>query len=439
MWRPWTHADGAASSVSLKRKHLSPDAKEIVKNVYSSLLRRGLNKNAALAETSALAKIPLTSIKDITMKPINARKQRNDVGQLRSIDESDKDLLRRKMYAMYEEQSVPTLKSLKIRLAKDETNISCSISSLRRILLQMGFKYRAIDKKQVLMESERLRKWRLKYLTSIKQYRLENRPIIYLDETWFDTHDTPKNEWKTFSKKCQTKAPSNKGKRITIIHAGSENGFVPNCLLLSAKNIADSYLDYHQDTNAKLFEEWFEYRLLKNIPKNSVIVMDNASYHSHQTKLVPNSNSTKTEIQNYMLNNDIFFEESYKKRELLEVLNAYHIEKEYVCDKLAAENGHTVLRLPPYYCVFNPIEQIWHELKSNVRRENTTPTLSTSVVELIQKHVNNISTDSWKNCLQHVIKVENSYLILSDSVQPLIITLGLDEDNSDSETELNIE
>ena len=58
------------------------------------------------------------------------------------------------------------------------------------------------------MESQRLREWRLRYLTALKQFREENRPIIYLDETWFDTHDTPRKGWNDSSKKCQTKAPS---------------------------------------------------------------------------------------------------------------------------------------------------------------------------------------------------------------------------------------
>jgi len=208
--------------------------------------------------------------------------------------------------------------------------------------------------------------------------------------------------------------------------------------LLSAKNIADSSLDYHQDTDAQLFEDWFKHKLLKNIPENSVIVMDNASYHSRQAKIIPNSNNTKAEIQNFMIENDLYFEETYKKRELLEVLKAFKINKEYECDKLAAENGHTVLRLPPYYCIFNPIELIWHQLKSNIRRNNISPTLNASVVELIKNEVRKISADSWKNCVQHVLKVENSYNCMITNVQPLIISLGLDED-SDSDTELNFE
>lgn len=439
MWRPWASINSEASeerSSTLKRKHLSLDAKQVIKNVYQSLLERNFDPNHAIAETSALTKTPLSSIKDIIVKPITPRKKRSDSGTFKSIDEGDMDLLRRKIYEMYEEQSVPTLNTLKQKLTNDEIGISCSITSLRRILLKMGFKYHTIDKRQTIMESQRLREWRHQYITAIQQYRSENRPIIYLDETWYDTHDTSKKGWIDASKHSTTKAPSNKGKRITILHAGSENGFVSNCLLLSAKNIADSSLDYHQDTDARLFEDWFENRLLKNIPQNSVIIMDNASYHSRQEKIIPNTSSTKVEIQNFMIDNDIYFEETYTKGELLEVLKAFKINKEYVCDKLAAENGHTVLRLPPYYCVFNPIELIWHQLKSNVRRSNTSPTLNTSVIELIKNVIGNISAENWKNCVKHVIKKENSYIALSANVQPLIISL--DED-SDSETELNLE
>lgn len=67
------------------------------------------------------------------------------------------------------------------------------------------------------LSSSSLRKFLLKI-----QYRAGNRPIIYFDETWFDT----RKGWRDFSKKCETKAPSNKGKRKTITHAGSENGLV---------------------------------------------------------------------------------------------------------------------------------------------------------------------------------------------------------------------
>jgi transposase len=194
-------------------------------------------------------------------------------------------------------------------------------------------------------------------------------------------------------------------------------------------------VDYHEDTTAELFEQWFKNCLIPNLPQNSVIVMDNASYHSRQLHKSPSANNTKIEIQNYLLENDIYFEESYLKNELLEVLKSFSIKKVYVCDALAEDMGHTVLRLPPYYCLFNPIEHMWHQLKSNVRSQNVSPTLSGSVVELIRKCVDDISPESWKNSVRHVMNVENSYVTLNHIIKSIVINL---EEDSDSETELGI-
>jgi hypothetical protein len=181
MWRPWKNIDGASSSVPAKKKHLSADAREIVKTIYSSLLTRGLTANTAASEISDLTKIPLTTVKRITSNPIKSRRKRKDAGSTKCIDESDKDLIRRKIYTMYEEQRIPTLDALKQRLTNDDTQINCSRISLWRILSKMGFRYRTIDKRQVLMESHRLQKWRTEYITSIRKYRTEDRPIIYLN------------------------------------------------------------------------------------------------------------------------------------------------------------------------------------------------------------------------------------------------------------------
>ena len=68
------------------------------------------------------------------------------------------------------------------------------------------------------------------------------------------------------------------------------------------------------------------------------------------------------------------------------MLNTLNIKKQYVCDNLAEQMGHTVLRLPPYHCVFNPIEHMWHQVKSKVRAENVSPTLGASVIKLTKTH-----------------------------------------------------
>jgi hypothetical protein len=118
-----------------------------------------------------------------------------------------------------------------------------------------------------------------------------------------------------------------KGKRIIILHAGPKFGWVPNGLLLSAKAIKDANLDYHEDMSVNLFYNWFKDTLLANIEPNSVIVLDNASYHSVMSEKIPNSTSKKCEIAEFLYKKDIFFEENYSKKQLLEVLRAFSLKK----------------------------------------------------------------------------------------------------------------
>lgn len=114
-----------------------------------------------------------------------------------------------------------------------------------------------------------------------------------------------------------------------------------------------------------IFEEWFEHTLIPNLKPNSVIVMDNASYHSRQISKIPSTSSNKEEIQIFLMDHDLYFEECYTKKQLLEVLRTKTFEKKYVIENIARQYGHSVLRLPPYFCVFNPIELIWGQLKKN--------------------------------------------------------------------------
>ena len=95
--------------------------------------------------------------------------------------------------------------------------------------------------------------------------------------------------------------------------------------------------------------------------------------------------------------------------------------------------GHTVLRFPPYHCMFNPIEHIWHQLKASVRRNNVSPTLNSSVTALVQSEMKNIPNKSWENCVAHVQKVEKSYVNI-DLLPRERIIVNLDDD-SDRETD----
>lgn len=88
------------------------------------------------------------------------------------------------------------------------------------------------------MESENISKWRYDYLNEIKKFRDIGRPIYYLDETWYDTHEVADKEWTDGSNLCAIDVPPSKEKRIIMLNIGSEHGWLhEDALLLSARNI----------------------------------------------------------------------------------------------------------------------------------------------------------------------------------------------------------
>lgn len=115
------------------------------------------------------------------------------------------------------------------------------------------------------------------------------------------------------------KVKSGRGGRFIIIHAGSQQGFVPGCLdMFKSRNGAKG--DYHNSMDHQRFKNWFEVKLLKNIPSNSVIIVDNASYHSKNLNKTPvASNRKEKKIIHWMQMNGIPADLSLSKSEILQI------------------------------------------------------------------------------------------------------------------------
>ena len=60
---------------------------------------------------------------------------------------------------------------------------------------KLGFQFQAADNRQVIMECRRIVAWRYEYLRKIEKLRSEGYLIVYIDETWFDSHDTTRKIW----------------------------------------------------------------------------------------------------------------------------------------------------------------------------------------------------------------------------------------------------
>ena len=70
--------------------------------------------------------------------------------------------------------------------------------------------------------------------------------------------------------------PTGTGERLIIMHAMTKNGWIPNAKLVFKSTRKTG--DYHGQMNHDLFSKWFSEPLLPNIPKNSLIVMDNRRF-----------------------------------------------------------------------------------------------------------------------------------------------------------------
>ena len=142
---------------------------------------------------------------------------------------------------------------------------------------------------------------------------MEQHPIVYVDESGFAL-DAPRDRgYRTKGQRCYAGQDWPARGRLNAIGAITDFKLLNVCLF-------DTYI------NADVFYAWLSQELLTSLPSNSVIVLDNATFH--------------------------------QRRDALEA-----IEKA----------GHIVEFLPPYSPDLNPIEKKWAQAKSIRRKFGYSP------------------------------------------------------------------
>ncbi|XP_052131575.1 uncharacterized protein LOC113215796 [Frankliniella occidentalis] len=203
----------------------------------------------------------------------------------------------------------------------------------------------------------------------------------------------------------------------------------------------DAWADYHQDMNAELFEKWFDGQLLpalaRTFPGEScVIVMDNAPYHSRLKHLTPSMNMRKDRIVEIMQHHRLAVPlknngDVAKKTVLLQAWAQAGIPKVYQLDCDAAKAGHEVLRLPPYWCIFNPIENVWSWVKGTLRTQNASLKASgASLLYQIREVVSSMPQHFWANYCRKARREEDTHM-RAPRIEPFIINTEGDSDDSD--------
>ncbi|KAF9417926.1 hypothetical protein HW555_005071 [Spodoptera exigua] len=151
------------------------------------------------------------------------------------------------------------------------------------------------NKSHFLSQKPDIRAWRARYLQRLKQnddLGAGKKPVIYIDET---NH--------------------NSGQKWIVVHGGGENGFVNGAeLIYKCKSNSG---DYHHEMNTANFKKWILEKLIPYLPLNSIVVLDNAPYHSTQIEKPPTSVATKGTIRQWLLDHNITFDERMTKSEII--------------------------------------------------------------------------------------------------------------------------
>ena len=249
-----------------------------------------------------------------------------------------------------EKKIVPTAAKI-LHTIKEKIQFPWTKHTLYRLLNNMGFKYKKSNSnRKLIIERPNIVTWRTKYLRAVQHYRTQNRNIIYIDETWVDNSMCFSKCWQS-EDTLGVLENNSSSCHLIIVHAGGKNGFVNGAeLIFKAKTKTG---DYHGQMNAVNFEKWVTEKLLPNIPEKSVIVMDNAPYHSVQLNKPAAKSEKKQVLLKWLNDNKIPCTNQMKKCELIELVQQNKkLDKTYKIDESIKEQGHNVLKITTLYVRF---------------------------------------------------------------------------------------
>ena len=284
-----------------------------------------------------------------------------------------------------------------------------NIRTLGRALDRWGFAFGRESRSQHLKEKEHVIAARQRYLRRKRENRQGTgtiRPEVYFDESYVNKNHSNDFTWYFEEDGPLVQKPTGQGERLIIINAITKDGWVPNAKLTykSTKKTGD----YHGQVNYELFSKWFQEKLLPNIPKNSLIIMDNAPYHNVLSPCsAPISTSKKEDMRLWLAKNNVPVSEDCLKPEMIELLKKIAPAPTYAIDLIAEQAGHEVLRTPPYHPELQPIETCWGIVKNQVAR-NCDFTMANLLLQL-DKAFASVTEQTCKGLIKKIRQVEDDF------------------------------
>jgi hypothetical protein len=252
-------------------------------------------------------------------------------------------------------------------LVERDSSHNFPITTLWRTLNRWGFTYGTGKRRSALKERDYVILARRRY---IRQKRLNRKPDgsllrseVYLDETFINRNHSNQFTWYFNEDGPEVNKPAGKGQRLIVVDAITREGWVQNArLVFEAKKRTG---DYHGQMDWGNFSKWFVEQLLPNIPENSLIIMDNASYHNTtEENTFPKSNARKEDLRKWLDEKDVPWGEDMLKAELYALCKLFESKPDFRIDKIAQAAGHSILRTPQYHPELQPIEMCWGIMKN---------------------------------------------------------------------------
>lgn len=364
------------------------------------------------------ANAPGASLHEVFRTP---GRKRTGKKKVTALDSGQRGIIKRCIHNFHlTERGLPTVDRLTRKL-KHLVNFQGSTTSLRRILKQLGFKWRRIeDKRQVLIEHSHIRLKRIEYLQVITPLRDEGRPVVYADASFVETQtksaDGTSGPWK------HTKD------RVVFIHAATDKGFLPNTLLIFKATT--------RTDDSKQFERWLRSQLIPSLPKNAVVVVGKAPCFNKLEEAVPTSTSKRCEMETWLSEKGIPFNPDTLKLQLYKTICAYKdCYKKFKIDKVLAEKNHPVVRFPDYHPELNPLEMAWHEIKNYVTQNNRAKN-----VESVKAAVNHTVTqmrEEFMTICKEIKTIEKEYnqndLVIDQLTDEVTVHVSDNESDFDSD------
>ena len=284
------------------------------------------------------------------------------------------------------------------------------IATLARTLNRWGFEFGKGTRSQHLQEKDHVIVARQRYLRKKRDNRASGgdtiRPEVYLDESYVNKNHSNDFIWYSGEDGPWVQKPTGKGERLIIINAITKSGWVPEAKLVFKSTRKTG--DYHGQMNWDLFKKWFTEMLLENIPSNSLIIMDNASYHNILAEHSPPTPlCSKKKISEWLEQNRIYCRHDCLKPELVEILNKLAPEPSYAINEIARSCGHEVIRTPPYHPELQPIETCWGVVKNHIAR-NSDFTMK-NLIEQLKAGFDKVTGKTCTEIIKNVRKIEDEF------------------------------